>query len=69
MVIYVYAQGRGKFHAFRQGTLPDEVRPYVWRVRTVCGQQLDEAYRSFLGYTHPKVRCSHCFPPRREDSR
>jgi hypothetical protein len=69
MTTYVYIQGPdGKAHAFREGHLPDEVRPFVWRVRTRCGQQLDAALRTFLRYMNSDERCRHCFPPGEEDS-
>lgn len=67
MAVFVYIQGRGKAHDFRPGHLPDEVRPYVWRVRTKCGQQLDDTYRTYYGYVARDWLCTHCFPSGGED--
>lgn len=64
MSVYVYGQDRGKYHMPRDEKQVEETRPYRYRVRTYCGQQLDEAFRTFMGYAHPKVKCRHCFPPR-----
>ncbi len=67
MSVYVYAQKRGKYHMPRDEKQVETVRSYVFRVRTNCGQQLDEAHRTFMGFAHPRVKCGHCFPPDRGD--
>lgn len=62
MSVYVYAQDRGKYHMPREEKTVEAITQYRFRVRTYCGQQFEEARRTFMGYAHPKVRCGHCFP-------